>query len=237
MLALFSLNLLFDLFVVHFKLFLIANFILCFTFAFVKGHSRLWKVLYKSKELSLFWTHSLVHPQCSRFVWFAFSPLPHNAAVGAVEPAWSLPRRCCVSPAGSECPKPRREAPEAAWRMAAGNETAVRGLTTTKATTPRSRTHRTQVGGRNQTVVMTAVSRPERLHILKKKNKTKRKSCVSAVVCVPSARSRLDSRLQGLQRDGVANPRRVGQLAGGCSWGAGNRLGQLHRVPTLLRVS
>lgn len=36
-------------------------------------------------------------------------------------------------------------------------------------------------------------------------------------LCVSSPRSRLDSRLQELQRDGVANPRRVGQLAGGCS--------------------
>lgn len=56
-------------------------------------------------------------------------------------------------------------------------------------------------------------------------------------LCVSSPRSRLDSRLQELQRDGVADPRRVGQLAGGCSRGAGNRLGQLHRVPAVLRVS
>lgn len=52
--------------------------------------------------------------------------------------------------------------------------------------------------------------------------------------CLYGARSRVDSEFQGVWRNGsVPNPGRVGQR----SRDAGNRLGQLHRVPALLRVS
>lgn len=73
-----------------------------------------------------------------------------------------------LAPAGSECPKPRREAPEAAWRTAAGNETAARAPTTTTTTaattTPRSRTRRTQVGRSSEAVDVTAFP-PQRRRI------------------------------------------------------------------------
>lgn len=205
---------------------------MCFTFTFVKCHSGLWKVLYKSKELLLLWTHSLAQPQCCRFVCLAFSPLPHDAAVGCSWtsmltplPLLRLARRFGVSQTSTGSSRSSLENGGRERDRSSGSDDDEDDDSLQQNTSDAGRGKKSNRGN-DSGFTPRAPS-----------HKKKKKTCVSAVVCVPSARSRLDSRLQGLQRDGVANPRRVGQLAGGCSWGAGNRLGQLHRVPAILRVS
>lgn len=108
----------------------------------------------------------------------------------------------CRSLPGLGSPRPQQEAPGTVWRMAAGSRTVALNLT---RMTTLSRTRRIQVAGEDSSHVSPKLTKKPSnwIHILVWKY----------CFCI-AFRSRLDSKLQGLQRDcSIPDPTRVGQLS------------------------